>query len=276
MRWPSFALSLCLLSLGSQAGAAEATNAHDTLAALASAQEERTTLVVQDAYGVRWVSDLTEAQRRSAPASTFKIASTLAALEAGLVEDASAILPWDGVRRDREEINGDLSLRDAFHRSALPHFQALVGRLGPEAMAAFLKRVGYGNAQSDDGVEFWLRGPLAISPLEQIAFLGAVRAQRLAASPAAQATLWALMAKRSLEGSPWRGKTGWSRPPGGPDVGWIVGALEGSAGPCFVAVRLETDHPNPATFLGKREALAQRALRVFPACPASAVGENPA
>ena len=255
------------------AAPAALAQAHEALAALATAQAESTTLVVQAPSGARWASDPAAAERQSVPASTFKIASTLAALEAGLVEDASSILPWDGIHRDREEINADLTLRDAFHRSALPHFQALVRRLGPDAMAAFLLRVGYGNAQSNDGVEFWLRGPLAISPLEQITFLEALRARRLAASPAAQATLWALMEKAPLKGQPWRGKTGWSRPLAGPDVGWFVGALEGARGPCFVVVRLETDSPNPATFLPRREALAQDALNAFPACRPPAPGE---
>ncbi|GEM_PF-1552486 len=265
----------CLFVVGASGNAGEPLVTHGGLAALAATQAESTTLVVQDPSGARWASDPAAAERQSVPASTFKIASTLAALEAGLVEDASTVLPWDGIRRNREEINSDLSLREAFHRSALPHFQALVRRLGPEALAAFLLRVGYGNAQSNEGVEFWLRGPLAISPLEQIAFLEALRAQGLAASPKAQATLWALMEKPPLGDRPWRGKTGWSRPPGGPDVGWFVGALEGSRGPCFVAVRLETDTPNPETFLPRREALAQDALNAFPACRTPAPGKIP-
>jgi beta-lactamase class D len=240
---------------------------HPELAALAEGAPYPATLVVQPpGTATPWVSALAPAQRRSVPASTFKIASTLAVLEAGLVADAGTILPWDGVRRDREEINGPLPLREAFHRSALPHYQALVARLGPEAMAAFLARVGYGNAESDDTVEFWLRGPLAISPLEQIAFLEALSRGALAADPEAQEQLWALMEKAPLGGRPWRGKTGWSRPPGGPDVGWFVGALEVPAGHCFVALRLEADHPPAATFLPQREALARVALSRIPGC----------
>ena len=50
-------------------------------------------------------------------------------------------------------------------------------------MATFLGRVSYGNAQSDDTLEFWLRGPLAISPLEQVAFLEALSRSALAAIP---------------------------------------------------------------------------------------------
>lgn len=240
---------------------------HPALAALAEGAPYPATLVVQ-APGMAppWVSALAPAQRRSVPASTFKIASTLAVLEAGLVPDADTVLPWDGVRRSREEINGPLPLREAFHRSALPHYQALVARLGPQATAAFLQRVGYGNGESDDSVEFWLRGPLAISPLEQVAWLERLSRSALAADPEAQRKLWALMEKTSLGGRPWRGKTGWSRPPGGPDIGWFVGALEVPAGHCFVALRLEAEHPPTTTFLPQREALAQAALSRIPGC----------
>ena len=251
----------------SQSLAAAPATVHPELAALAEGAPYPATLVVK-APGMAspWVSALAPAERRSVPASTFKIASTLAVLEAGLAANADTVLPWDGVRRDREEINGPLALRDAFHRSALPHYQALVARLGPSAMAAFLARVGYGNARSDDTVEFWLRGPLAISPLEQVAFMEALSLGALPADPEAQEMLWALMVKAPLGGRPWRGKTGWSRPPGGPDVGWFVGALEVPAGHCFVALRLEADHPPADTFLPQREALAQAALARIPGC----------
>ena len=258
----------CLVLLGlSRSLAAEPATVHPDLTALAEGAPYPATLAVKaPGMATPWVSALAPAQRRSVPASTFKIASTLASLEVGLVANADTVLPWDGVRRDREEINGPLSLREAFHRSALPHYQALVARLGPSAMAAFLARVGYGNARSDDTVEFWLRGPLAISPLEQVAFLEALSLGALPADPEAQEKLWALMEKAPLGGRPWRGKTGWSRPPGGPDVGWFVGALDAPEGRCFVALRLEGSHPPAATFLPQREALAQAALARIPGC----------
>ena len=88
----------------------------------------------------------------------------------------------------------------------------------------------------------------------------------LAADPEAQGKLWALMEKAPLGGRPWRGKTGWSRPPGGPDVGWFVGALDAPEGRCFVALRLEAEHPPAPTFLPQREALAQAALERIPGC----------
>lgn len=249
---------------------------HPELLTLAREAPYPATLVVQSPGSpTPWVSDLAAAQRRSVPASTFKIASTLAALEAELVTDADTILPWDGVRRDRKEINSPLPLREAFHRSALPHYQALVARLGPGAMATFLGRVSYGNAQSDDTLEFWLRGPLAISPLEQVAFLEALSRSALAADSEAQRRLWALMEKTPVRGRAWRGKTGWSRPAGGPDVGWFVGALDVPEGRCFVALRLEAEHPPAATFLPQREALAKAALGRIPGCGGQGADSTP-
>ena len=54
--------------------------------------------------------------------------------------------------------------------------------------------------------------------------------------------------------------------PGGPDVGWFVGALDAPEGRCFVALRLEAEHPPAATFLPQREALAKAALARIPGC----------
>jgi hypothetical protein len=49
-------------------------------------------------------------------------------------------------------------------------------------------------------------------------------------------------------------------------VGWFVGALDAPEGRCFVALRLEAEHPPAATFLPQREALARAALARIPGC----------
>ena len=177
--------------------------------------------------------------------------------------DADTILPWDGVRRDRKEINGPLPLREAFHRSALPHYQALVARLGPGTMATFLGRVSYGNAQSDDTLEFWLRGPLAISPWSRWRSRGP-QPERPRSGFRGPAEALGVDGKNPVGGRAWRGKTGWSRPAGGPDVGWFVGALDVPEGRCFVALRLEAEHPQAATFLPQRGSPRQGGDRAHP------------
>ena len=42
-------------------------------------------------------SDPERCERGYSPASTFKIANTIIALETGVVSDAESILPWDGI-----------------------------------------------------------------------------------------------------------------------------------------------------------------------------------
>jgi beta-lactamase class D len=63
--------------------------------------------------------------RRLIPASTFKILNSLVALEAGVIADQRTVIKWDGVARERTEVNRDLDLQAAFRLSAVPHYQAL-------------------------------------------------------------------------------------------------------------------------------------------------------
>ena len=69
--------------------------------------------------------------RRLIPASTFKIFNSLVALETGVIVDQDAVIKWDGITRDRSELNRDLGLQTAFRLSTVPHFQELARRIGP-------------------------------------------------------------------------------------------------------------------------------------------------
>ena len=127
-------------------------------------------------------------------------------------------------------------------------------------MATFLGRVSYGNAQSDDTLEFWLRGPLAISPPGAGGVLEALsRSAPRRGGLRGPAEALGVDGKTPHRGPCMAGKNG-LEPTCGGDVGWFVGALDAPEGRCFVALRLEAEHPPAATFLPQREALAKAAL----------------
>jgi len=108
---------------------------------------------------------------RLSPASTFKIANTLIALETGVAPDERFRLPWDGVKRRLDSWNRDHDLRSALDASVVWYYQELARRIGAKRMREWLGRLGYGNEEMGDKVdEFWLAGPLAISALEQVDF----------------------------------------------------------------------------------------------------------
>src|SRR5580765_8531177 len=55
------------------------------------------------------------------PASTFKIINSLIGLQTGVISSDSMIIKWDGVKRNVEEWNRDLSMYEAFRVSAVPY-----------------------------------------------------------------------------------------------------------------------------------------------------------
>jgi len=64
------------------------------------------------------------------PASTFKIANTIIALETGVVKDENEIIPYGG--RPFKHWEKDMSMREAIALSAVPIYQELARRIGLE------------------------------------------------------------------------------------------------------------------------------------------------
>jgi len=213
-------------------------------------------------------SDLEAVARRFIPASTFKVLSTLVALETGVVSGPEDMLPWDGLAREREEVNRAMDLRTAFQLSAVPHYQELVRRVGSSRMQGSLEAVGYGNENTTGGEDtFWLTGGLRISPMEQVEFLIRLYMDELPFSARTMAVTREIMRVESEVEASLRAKTGWAVLDGGANVGWWVGWLETEEGAHFFATVLEATDPGtefgPARMEATRTALA--ALGLFPA-----------
>ena len=143
------------------------------------------------------------------------------ALETGVVSHDDLLI-WDGVVRDRSEINRDLTLVEAFALSALPHYQQLVREIGKAEMKGFLTSVGYGNANMDGGLDrFWIDGGLRISPIQQVQFLERLLANRLPFSLETMKTVKKLLLNAYPDPSI-SAKTGWTDIEG-QNFGWWVG-----------------------------------------------------
>ncbi|NTV99481.1 MAG: class D beta-lactamase, partial [Chlorobiaceae bacterium] len=115
--------------------------------------------------------------RRMSPCSTFKIYNTLIGLQLGLIKGADdPWYTWDGVHRDIEQWNCNLTLREAFRVSAVPAYQVLARQIGPERMKRYIDQISYGNGGISAGIDiFWLPSPgktgMLISAKEQVALL---------------------------------------------------------------------------------------------------------
>ena len=177
-----------------------------------------------------FVSDLDQAARGLVPASTFKIPHLLIALETGVVQDVEQVVPWDGQRRRVAAWNRDQSVQQAVAVSSVPVFQTIARSIGEDRMSAWLRRLGYGNAEVSGGVDrFWLDGGLRVTPVQQVDFIEQLLLGTLPASSRSQiAARDAVPGERMGCDVTIHGKTGWAHKVGddGPDTGWWVGWVE--------------------------------------------------
>ena len=195
------------------------------------------------------------------PASTFKIANSLIALDAGVVQDEHTVIPWDSVVRERNELNRDLDLVTAFRLSAVPHFQQIARRIGADRMSRYLRLLRYGNENTAGGIDqFWLTGELRISPLEQIAFLRRLYRDSLPVSHRAMAEVRDMMEMERTPSLIVRGKTGWAQLSNHHEVGWWVGWVERGPDTFIFASMIEADSPG-SSFGPARTAVAREVLR---------------
>ena len=160
------------------------------------------------------------------PASTFKIANSLIALETGVIADENQILKWDGEQRPVPEWNKDHSMRSAIAVSAVWFYQELARRIGETRMREWIDRIGYGNRDISGGIDqFWLGKGLRITAREQIEFLRRLYANELPfAARTCRIVKEILVLERTSE-CVLRGKTGMLGK-SGPELGWLVGWVE--------------------------------------------------
>lgn len=224
--------------------------------------------IAYDAGRDRWLYiDSAQADVATTPASTFKVFSSLYALESGIAADTGAHFPWDGVHR-RPEVDRDLSLAQAYRHSAYWVHRNIARTAGASTLKHWLDTVGYGNADTTGGYDrCWLQGGLRITPHQQVAFLRRLHADALPFSRRTMQQTKSMMVHADSAGHMLRAKTGWGATEQG-DVGWFVGWVEAPGkGPVFFANRIFSSDTLSNTFAGARERIAREALRKWGAWP---------
>jgi beta-lactamase class D len=218
---------------------------------------DRTTLV-----------DPARAAQRFRPASTFKIPNSLIAFDTGAVRDDQEVLPYGGKPQPLKQWEHDMPLPEAIRLSAVPIYQEVARRIGPARMQAYVDAFDYGNRQIGSEIDqFWLRGPLEISALEEARFTSRMALQQLPVQP----RTWE-MVRRMLRLDPEPqdgdaviyGKTGWATDHK-PAVGWWVGWVEREGH--VYAFALNIDMPTMAD-ANKRIPLAKALMRALGVLPA--------
>ena len=121
-------------------------------------------------------------------------------------------------------------------------FQRVAEKLGAEREREYLRRLGYGNADSSSGLTtFWLGGSLVISPEEQLQFILRLFANELPVSQNAMSIVRAVLVQpygmvvnatgEHTFGGTWprdtalSAKTGSGRDKTGRQVRWLVGQV---------------------------------------------------
>ena len=208
----------------------------------------------------RIVVNAKRADRRFFPASTFKIANSLIALDTGVVIDENEIVPFDGKPQPVKAWEKDMSMRQAIAISNVPVYQELARRIGLDRYKEWLATLDYGNRTTGDNVEnFWLVGPLTISAVEQVEFLARLARQELAAATGSQLIVRDIIRVETKGGSTLYAKSGWSIAPG-PQIGWIE---HGDRILAF-AMNLDVNSPSEARL---REPLARAILKELKVWP---------
>ena len=185
------------------------------------------------------------ARQRFLPASTFKIANALIALETGVASDAEFTLPYDSVAHRgpgfwADAWSQDHTLRSAMRNSVYWYYQEIARRVGPERMQRYLDQFDYGNRNMTGGIDrFWLHGDLRISPDEQVRFLRRMHDGQLGVSERSTRILRDILV---LEQSPeyrLSGKTGTADVTPTRELAWLVGYLERGGRVSYFALNVE-------------------------------------
>lgn len=137
--------------------------------------------VIYDPTGNRYLIYGPElAVTRRSPCSTFKIISSLTALEEGIIDPDHSVRTWSGEVFWNEQWNQDIDFDKAFHTSCVWYFRKVIDEIGRDRIEAELSRLQYGNCDSSDWegrlntnnsnpalTGFWIESSLKISPKEQ-------------------------------------------------------------------------------------------------------------
>jgi beta-lactamase class D len=174
-------------------------------------------------------SDKVRSGEDKLPASTFKVPNSLIALETGVVEDPDKdVFKWDGVTRSIAAWNQDHTMRSAIAASAVPVYQEIARRIGPERMQKYVDLLDYGNRNIGGGIDqFWLTGDMRIDPVQQVDFLDRLRRGTLPISKRSQDLVRDILPTTKVGEATIRYKTGLlGAERDDPSLGWLVGWAE--------------------------------------------------
>lgn len=204
------------------------------------AQVVGSTLVYDESTNTYYSNNTNWTKSRFLPASTFKIPNSMVALETGVIESDTTVIPWNGKKHRFKVWEQDLTLKEAFHYSCVPCYQSIARKVGLTRMKEQLAKLNFGQMEVSDSTLdlFWLEGNSSINSYEQIDFLKRFNHSELPITNKTESTMKDLMIITQNDSITLRGKTGWSNQ-GGINNGWFVGYVERDNKTYYFATNIE-------------------------------------
>ena len=230
------------------------------------------TAVIYDAASQKYtIYNRDIAVARSSPCSTFKIISSLIALENGIIEPENSTRKWSGEIFWNEDWNRDIDFYEAFRTSCVWYYRQVVDDSGKDLMQKELNRLQYGNCDISDWEGqlntnnsnralngFWIESSLMISPKEQVEVMERIFGKDSDYSEETQNELKQVMLMPEIDGTDISiyGKTGMGKSNGIVVDSWFTGFAESKTGDIYFCVRLgRTDGMNVSSSLAKEIAI---------------------
>jgi beta-lactamase class D len=183
-------------------------------------------IVIKDQHGLHsYGNNLSRSQTPYVPASTFKMLNALIGLEHDKAT-INEVFKWDGQKRSFPAWEKDMTLGQAMQASAVPVYQELARRIGLDLMQKEVQRIEYGNQQIGTVVDnFWLVGPLQITPVQEVLFVEKLANKKLAFKPEVQQAVQDMLLIEQKPNYKLYAKSGWGMDIE-PQVGWWTGWVE--------------------------------------------------
>jgi len=219
-------LTACTLPVSSSPSHITSTQSTQAIAQLFDQAQSSGVLVIQRDQQVQvYGNDLNRANTEYVPASTFKMLNALIGLQHGKAT-TNEIFKWDGKKRSFTAWEKDMTLGQAMQASAVPVYQELARRIGLELMQQEVQRIQFGNQQIGQQVDnFWLVGPLKVTPKQEVEFVSALAREQLAFDPQFQQQVKAMLLLQERKAYRLYVKSGWGMDVE-PQVGWLTGWVE--------------------------------------------------
>ena len=228
--------------------------------------------VIYDASNMQYTIFNSElASIQTSPCSTFKIISSLIALENGVIDPEQSTRTWRGEVFWNENWNHDIDFREAFRESCVWYFREVIDEIGPDMIQQELDKLQYGNCDISDweGVlntnnsnraltGFWIESSLEISPKEQTEVMERIFGTESAYSEKTRDELKKVMLvpKQNETDISIYGKTGMGKAEGVVVDAWFTGFAEKAEEKIYFCVYLgRTDDKNVSSTFAKEIAI---------------------